>query len=165
MSTAAKLKKTVGGLLATYEKLALREHKIEAQRLAAVLKQQQKFDKACAPINSAALETLDPLRAEMRTLAAEIERELKSGIAKDGKTASVLSVETDKAIAELKDNGHRKIEPSAFFEEIPPGRRTLEFWQCVDVRIGKAEKYLPEDAMTRLAGHEPSWKVLTRLKK
>jgi hypothetical protein len=165
MSTATKLKMTISTLLAEYEKLALREHKIELQRLADVLKHQQRFDKACAPINAAALEKLDPLRADMRILAAQIERELKSGISKDGLTASVFSVETAKAIAELKDNGHRKIDPCAFFEEVPPGRRTLEFWNCVDVRIGKTEKFLSEEAMTRLAEHEPNWKVTTRLKK
>jgi hypothetical protein len=165
MTSATKLKTKVESLLAEYEKLALREHKIELQRLSDVFEQQRKFDKACAPINSAALEKLDPLRADMRVLAAQIERELNAGISKDGKTASVLLVETSKAIAELKDNGHRKIEPSAFFEEVPPGRRTLEFWGCVDVRIGKTEKFLSEEAMKRLAEHEPNWKATTRLKK
>jgi hypothetical protein len=165
MSTAAKVKRTVESLLVEWEKLAARAAKIESQRLADVKPHQDNFNNAVASINEAARKKADPIALQMNAVAAQIEREMKAGISSDGKTVTVPQVETDKAVTEMKDNGHRVIDPAEFFTTTPPAQRTGFFWTCVKIGIAPAEKFLSADTMKRLAQHEPNWSVKTRLKK
>lgn len=165
MSTATKLKKNVEGLLAEWQELALKWNKREAKRLADIAPHKEKFDRRVAEINEVARATQAPLEAQMKLLAAQIDKEMQAGIAVDRKSAAVLAVESTAAIVELKDNGHRLIDPKAFFDETAEADRTSLFWSCLNVGIAKAEKFLPKAVMDRLAQHDPNWKVITRLKK
>ena len=163
--TATKLKKAAEAALTEWQLLALRAARVEAQRLEDIREHQLRFDKACEPVNAAAQEKLEPLQTRMRTLRGEIERELKAGISSDGKSVAVPQVETEKAIAKLKDTGHRVIEPAVFFKQVRPADRDQDFWGCVQVLIGSAAKFLPEAVMKRIAEHAPKYSVVVELKK
>lgn len=165
MTTATKLTKAVEASLAEWERLKLRAQKIEHERLADVLKAQKKFDEACEPINAAARLKLDPLNAKMRELEAAITRDLKSGISADGETVAVAQVDVGSAVAEVKDNGKRKISPEEFLKAVPPAHRSTEFYSCLDVFVTKVDKFLPEAEVKRLAQFEHKHSVVIRLKK
>ncbi len=104
-------------------------------------------------------------RDRMATLELEIQQTMKRGIAPDGKKIAVQTIESEAAIAEVKDEGCREIKPEEFLDAVPARDRTEQFWDCLKVAIGKTEKYLPKALMEKLATREPKLNVKIRLKK
>ncbi len=165
MTAVAKIQKTVEAALAEWERLKLRARKYELQRDNDLAVQRTKFDKACEPINLEAKHNLDPLYTKMRTLETSIVNELKAGISPDGRTVAVAQVDVGQAVARMKDNGRREIDPAEFFKQVRQADRDQSFWACMQILIGKAEKFLPEAVMERVARHEPKYSVVIELKK
>jgi len=164
MLTATKIKKSAKPALEEWQQLALKVKKSDAQLDADVAIHKQNFDKATEPLIANANAKTRAWRERMATLEAEISTELKAGISTDGETVALQRVETDLAVAELKDAGKRCIDPEAFFKAVPTADRTAQFWSCVDVLIGKSEKFLPEAVMKRLAKRNHKHSVSIRLK-
>jgi len=164
MLTATKIKKSAEPALEEWQRLALKVKKEETAYAAGVAVQKQKYDRAVEPLTAMYNEKTRAWRERMATLEAEITADLKAGISTDGETVAVQRVETDSAVAEVKDAGTRQISPEEFFKAVPAGDRTPQFWSCVEVLIGKSEKFLPEALMKRLAKINHKHSVSIRLK-
>ena len=164
MLTATKIKKSAEPALEEWQRLKLRVKKIDEQLAADVAVHKQKFDKATEPLVAKRNEKAAPLEQRMATLEAEIADSLKQGISTDGETVAVQRVEVDGAVAEVKDAGKRRIDPEEFFEAVPAGERTAAFWACVEILIGKSDKFLSEAVMKRLAQIAHKYSVSIRLK-
>ncbi len=104
-------------------------------------------------------------RDRMAALELQIQLTMSKGFAPNQSSVVVQTVETESAIAEVKDEGCRQIDPEEFFKAIPAKDRKHPFWGCLKVGIGKAEKYLPKALMEKLAIREPKLTVKVRLKK
>ena len=164
MLTATRIKKSVEPALDEWQRLALKVKKEDTALAAAVAIEKQKYDKAVEPLTGARNAKTRPWLTRMATLAAEIEGSLLAGVTNDGETIAVPRVETDLAVAEVKDGGKRRIDPEEFFQAVPAADRTERFWGCVDVLIGKSEEFLPENLMQKLAKISHKHSVTIRLK-
>lgn len=164
MLTATKLKTTAEAALQKWERNFQKILKIAAERDEQLQKERDKYDRACAPVVDKANAQIGALIAESQRLEAEIDQSMMQGISADRQTVVIPRIETKFAIAEIKDNGRREIDPQLFFREVPVADRTSIFWSCLQVLVGPAEKFLPEEAMKRLARHQPKHSVVVRAK-
>ena len=164
MLTAAKITTAAEAALKKWDRNFQKILKLAKQRDEKIAKEREKYDRACAPIVEESNQEIGRLTAENLALESEIEQSLLQGISPDKMTVSVPRIETSLAIAEIKDNGRREIDPQAFFKEIPVAERTSFFWSCVSILVTPAEKFLPQEAMKLLARHQPKQSVVVRAK-
>jgi len=137
--------------LKTWQSLALRQQKIEAERAVQLETLLDTYERKAQPINEDADRKLDPILEQMQTLEKEIETAMLAGIKADG-SVPIAQLETPKAIAQVHTSGKREIDAAAFFRATSPRLRiTAGFYECLTVQIGKAEKFLEARTMARLA--------------
>lgn len=147
-----------------WEKLKTRATKIETQREQQLQTILDVFEKKAEPINADADRQLAPLVDQMEAIEKELESELLGSIKPDG-SIRIPQLETASALAQVMTDSRREIKAAAFFRAVLPSRRNdPDFYGCLSVLIGKAEKFLDKATMTRLARAKLTHSVSLTLK-
>jgi hypothetical protein len=166
MSTKAQTETTekhIKKLLARWAPLEYKRQELIAVRDAAVKREREKFDKACAPFNTKANDKLTPLDEEIKPIRDEVERLLLAAVDKDN-VALLPLVESRDARAVVDTRAQRTIDPRAFYEFVTEAdRKAPRFWECFDVLIGKTAKFLGEK-IEQLAKPDRKHRVTIELK-
>jgi hypothetical protein len=143
--TPAKLKENVEA----WAKLRQQREKIEAQTDGQLEDLFGTFEKKAEPIYTARDRKLDPIIEEMDRLEATIREELLGQLKAN---RPLPQIESTSAIAQVFVERRREIDPAAFFRAVAPRRRNEPaFLACLTVQVGKAEKFLDQPTMTRIA--------------
>ena len=122
------------------------------------------YEKKAEPINSERDRKLQPIVDQMNTLEEELRAEMLRQIKPDG-TIGIPQLETSLALAQVLATSKREIDAAAFIRATPPRRRNdPAFYGCLTVQIGKAEKFLDQPTMTRLARPKVTYAVAVTLK-
>lgn len=135
--------KRIKSLLAKWAPLEQERLAICAKRDTAVKKLREQFDADCAPHNTRANEKLAPVNEKIAPIKSEIEKLLLAAVDEDN-IALLKTVESREARAETLTKTERHIEPRDLLEAVPEADRTPSFWGCLNVLIGKTEKFLGE---------------------
>lgn len=158
MSTKAQLEtieKRVKKLLAQFAPLEQERLEICTVRDAAVKREREKFDKACAPLNQLANEQLEPVNQKLSPILREIEGLLTAAVDEKGR-ALFKTADSRDARAEVKQTVQRQVDPKELLELVSEAERTPAFWECLDVLIGKTSQFLGATKLDELA--EPDYK-------
>lgn len=122
------------------------------------------FEKKAEPINTERERQLQPVLEKLEALENELRAELLREINADG-TIGIPQLETKNALAQVLASSKREIDAAAFIRATPPRRRNEPaFFDCLTVLIGKAEKFLDQPTMTRVARAKVSHSVAVKLK-
>jgi hypothetical protein len=134
-------KKLIEDLLEQWAKVKARLDKIEAAREKALQPFTTAYEKRCAWIHEDANERARPLEEQLKNFEADIARELGLGVDCQNRTCAVYQVATANAIAKVQTSeGNREIAPEKFFAQVPAAKRDSNFWGCVKILIGPAQK-------------------------
>lgn len=110
------------------------------------------FEKKAEPIYAERDRKLIPVVDEMNALESEVRTELLRGVGADGSIGIPQIESSNGALAQVHIEKKREIDPAAFFRAVPPRRRQEPaFLGCISILVGKAEKFLDQATMQRLA--------------
>lgn len=108
------------------------------------------FETKAEPINAERDRKLGPVLADLHKLETEIGDGMLAEVKRDG-TIGIPQIETARALAQVTLDKKREINTAAFLRAVPPSRRQENaFFECLNVQIGKAEKFLDKPTMDRL---------------
>ena len=108
------------------------------------------FETKAEPINAERDRKLGTVLADLQKLEQEISDGMLAEVKRDG-TIGIPQIETLRALAQVTLDKKREINAAAFLRAVPPGRRQEPaFFECLNVQIGKAEKFLDKPTMDRL---------------
>lgn len=150
--------------LEAWEKLKKQSDRINAEADAQLEDLIVTFEKKAEPINSERDRRLQPVIDKLTALESELRDEMLREIKPDG-TIGIPQLETKLALAQVLATSKREIDAAAFIRATPPRRRNdPAFFGCLTVQIGKAEKFLDQPTMTRLARPKITHSVAVTLK-
>ncbi len=150
--------------LEAWEKLKKQRDRIDADADGQLEDLLVTFERKADPINSDRDRKLQPVLDKMATLENELRDEMLRQIKPDG-TIGIPQIETTLALAQVHAASKREIDAAAFIRATPPRRRNdPAFFGCLTVQIGKAEKFLDQPTMTRLARPKLTYSVAVTLK-
>lgn len=131
--------------------------KLELQPLTA------KYDRACAPVNERFKNELSPILTRQNELLDTIRKNLLAGVGPDG-SVKIPLVEGDHFKLEVLGTTTRTLDPEKFINATPAAKRDGIFWGCVNVLIGKAEKFMGKNEVDALAEKETTHRVAVTYK-
>lgn len=150
--------------LEAWEKLKRQRDKVDATADGQLEDLLVTYEKKAEPINSERDRKLQPIVDQMNTLEEELRAEMLRQIKPDG-TIGIPQLETTLALAQVLATSKREIDAAAFIRATAPRRRNdPAFYNCLTVQIGKAEKFLDQPTMTRLARPKVTYAVAVTLK-
>lgn len=150
--------------LRVWEKLKRKRDKIDAEADGQLEDLLATYEKKAEPINAERDRKLQTVVEEMTALENELRGEMLRQVKPDG-TIGIPQLETPLALAQVQATSKREIDPAAFMRATDPRRRNSpEFFNCLTVQIGKAEKFLDQVTMTRLAKAKTTHSVAITLK-
>ena len=113
-----------------------------------------RYKKACAPINALFNDDLTDLAEQIADKQKQVSDFLLAGF--DAKTGGVklpqlvgASVAGKAPVAVVKVGSKRQLNPERFFTEVK--ERTAEFWTCVTIGLQKAEAFLGKNRVGFMA--------------
>lgn len=129
-----------------------------------VAKFRAEFERATTPILEKYNERLAPVNQRIAALTKEVEAAMLNNLDATGKPR-LAKVTSESLQAEiLQSAARREVDAEKFFNEVPVlQRHGAQFWNCLSVQIGKAEKFLGEK-INDIASVKESFKVVIRLK-
>lgn len=115
-----------------------------------------RFNEETEPIRSKHEKKINSLREQ----ADELEQKVIGWLNRVGKP---IALEGELAVAEnhIKE-GPRQIDPKAFFDLVKA--KGAEFWNCLKVEIGKADRFLGKTEVDRIATQESKLVASLKLK-
>jgi hypothetical protein len=150
--------------LQEWGKLTKQRNKIEAEADGQLEDLIVTFERKAEPINAERDRKLQPFLEQLQTLENELRDEMLRNVKADG-TIGIPQLETALALAQVHASSKREIDAAAFIRATPPRRRTDPgFYACLTVQIGKAEKFLDQPTMLRLARPKVTHSVAITLK-
>jgi len=156
--------KTLTAKLEAWEKLKKQRDRVDAAADGQLEDLLVTYEKKAEPINSERDRKLQPIVDQMTSLEEELRAEMIRQIKPDG-TIGIPQLETTLALAQVLATSKREIDAAAFIRATPPRRRNdPAFYGCLTVQIGKAEKFLDQPTMTRLARPKITHTVAITLK-
>src|SRR6185369_11301137 len=103
----------------------------------------KKLDHAMQPI----LSHHEPIIARLQAKRDAIETEILGWLEAHGK---VITLAGEKAVAaNANEEQNREVTPKTFFDFVKV--KGDEFWNCLKVEIGKAEKFLGKSELSKIA--------------
>lgn len=126
-----------------------------------------KFDEAAEPfieeLNAAMAPLIaeyEPKLAKLRARQNEISAEINEWLNAQGKPITIAG---EKAIAAVEAKvGSRVVDPKTFFDLVKA--KGAEFWACLRVEIGKAEKLLGSSTVDGISTKKTHYQASLRLK-
>lgn len=150
--------------LEAWEKLKLKRDRIDAEADGQLEDLLVTYEKKAEPINIDRDRKLQPVLDQMQAIENELRDEMTRAIKSDG-TIGIPQIETARALAQVQATSKREIDAAAFIRSTPPRRRNdPAFFGCLTVQIGKAEKFLDQPTMTKLARAKITHSVAITLK-
>ena len=150
--------------LEEWQQLKRREQRIHAEADGQLDDLVVTFERKAAPINLDRERKLVAVIDQMTAIENQLRDEMLRQIKPDG-TIGIPQLETTLALAQVHASSKREIDPAAFIRATPPQRRNdPAFFACFTVQIGKAEKFLDQPTMTRLARPKITHSVALTLK-
>lgn len=136
--------------LEDWQKLKLKANRINAEADGQLEDLIVTFETKAEPINAERDRKLGPVLADLHKLEAEIGETMLAEVKRDG-TIGIPQIEAPRALAQVTLDKKREINTAAFLRAVPPARRQEPaFFECLNVQIGKAEKFLDKPTMDRL---------------
>lgn len=160
MSTKAQLTQK----LLDWEKLKKQRDRIDAEADGQLDDLLVTFERKAEPINVERDRKLQPVLERLEELETAIRAEMLRNVKSDG-SFGIPQLETEHALAQVLTSSKREIDAGAFIRATPPRQRNdSAFFDCLTVQIGKAEKFLDQPTMKRLARPKLSHNVAITLK-
>ena len=136
--------------LEDWQKLRLKVNRINAEADGQLEDLLVTFETKAAPINAERDRKLGNVLADLQKIEDEIREAMLAQVKRDG-TIGIPQIETEKALARVALDRKREIETAAFIRAVDPRRRQdPAFFECMNVQIGKAEKFLDKTTMDKL---------------
>lgn len=160
-------KKAAQELLTELGEKLVERAELEAQRQAQIAPITKRYQKACEPIDAEFNPKFAPVDARIKDLKVQLEAYLKAGFdAKTGaaKIVQIVGAATEgkEPVAAVKVATQRWLDPERFCNEIK--ERGKEFWDCLNVGIAKAEKFIGANRVNALAKTEYKASVVFELR-
>lgn len=122
-----------------------------------------RYDRACAPVNEKFNTELSPIITRQKELLDTIQKNLLAGVSPDG-SIKIPLVEGDHFTAKVLESPTRSVAPFDFIEATPKAKRTSAFWDCLNVLVTKADKFMGKDEVAKIAKTDTSHRVELKFK-
>ncbi|MFV0388391.1 MAG: hypothetical protein ACK5NT_06525 [Pyrinomonadaceae bacterium] len=157
------IQKQVKANLNAYAEIRHQLSTLNAERDEKIKPLQARYEKAVAKCEQEFAENISALEEKAATLETEIKNQMQLGFDPATNEYSVRSIETDSAKVEVSTKSRRTIDAEKWLTKIPKSRQTHEFWETVNVLIGKADKF-DSAAVSTLATESVNHAVNVKLK-